>query len=211
MTDPTAPTPPNQPAVTPQQPATTPTSAMPLPGVPVAAKQSHARAWAVGGLALVIALCCGGVGIAALSDGDSEQGVNAAASSAMPSLTTAPAGVATTTAPPSTAPASTAPAVPTYDAPTKSDFKLKVKILRKQCFGSAGCNITYRIDVTYSGAGLDPSTTYEVTYEVKGAEDPIINTFEVTGDSASVQEEEMASTKRSADKLTAVVTSVSEL
>lgn len=50
-----------------------------------------------------------------------------------------------------------------------------------------------------------------MTYEVKGAEDPIINTFEVTGDSASVRQEETASTKRSGDKLTAVATDVSEL
>jgi hypothetical protein len=169
-------------------------------------KRSNVRAWAVGGIALILALCCGGAVIGAVSGDDPKPAADATSSS-----TVRPSNAAPTTATRTTAPATTAPAVATYDTPTKSNFKLAVKILRKQCFGSAGCNITYRIDVTYAGVELDPSATYEVTYEVKGGEDPIVNTFEVTGDSASVQQEEMASTKRSADKLTAVVTSVSNL
>ncbi|MBY8870499.1 hypothetical protein K7640_01425 [Micromonospora sp. PLK6-60] len=119
-----------------------------------------------------------------------------------------------TTAPPTTAAETTtapAPTVALFDEPTKKDFKLAVKVLRKQCFGSAGCNITYRIDVTYTGSGLDPAKTYEVTYEVRGGEDPAVNTFEVTGETASVQQEETGSTRRSGDKLTAVVTDVAEL
>jgi hypothetical protein len=163
--------------------------------------------WVIGGVSvLVLLLSFGGFGVLLANT----NGRGKPASSAAPtsqSTTSAP----TTAAAPTTAPASIAPAVATYDNPTERDFKLKVKILRKQCFGSAGCNITYRIEVTYTGAGLDPSKTYEVTYEVKGAEDPIVNTLEVTGDSASVQQEESAGTKRSTDKLTAVATSVSEL
>lgn len=224
MTDPTSPMPPEQPAGPPQpatplhtSPQLTPPpagTAVPPPGAPLPpgatlpgaatlpAQRSSARAWAVGGIALVIALCCGGVGIAALSDNEAEPAVEASASVSASPSTAAPATAA--------AAPTTEPPAPTYETPTKNDFKLKVKVLSKRCFGSAGCNITYRIDVTYTGTGLDPSRTYEVTYAVKGAEDPIINTFEVTGDSASVQQEEMASTKRSGDKLTAVVTSVSE-
>lgn len=219
MPDPTNPTPPSpghqagmppQPTPTPPAPSSPPPVASPagatLAGPPaptVAGKRSNSRVWIAGGAALVVALCCGGLGIAALGDGETGP-----ASSAAPSRSTAaPTTAAATTA----APATTAPALPVYDTPTKDDFKLKVKVLRKRCFGSAGCNITYRIDVTYTGLGdLDPSKTYEVTYQVKGAEDPIINTFEVTGNSASVQEEEMASTRRAGDKLTAVVTDVSE-
>ena len=227
MTDPTTPMPPdqpaNQPGIPPQPtPAPSGAAAPPPAAQPPAAtlagppsptpptKRSNARAFIVGGVALVIAVCCGGIGIAALSNDEGEP--VGAASSATPSITTAaPTSAAPTTAAPTSAPASTAPALPIYGEPTKSDFKLKVKILRKQCFGSAGCNVTYRIDVTYTGDNdLDPSKTYEVTYQVKGAEDPIINTFEVTGDTASLQDEEMASTKRSTDKLTAVVTDVSE-
>jgi hypothetical protein len=168
---------------------------------PVTDRKKPLISWVVGGAVLVLLLGFGGCGalLATADTGDRPDQVAAApsAASSRPATTSAVA-----------APATTEPPTPTYDAPTKSDFKLKVKILRKQCFGSAGCNVTYRIDVTYTGTGLDPSKTYEVTYQIKGAEDPIINTFEVTGDSASVQEEEMASTRRSGDRLTAVVTEV---
>ncbi|MFI7605873.1 hypothetical protein ACIBTV_12190 [Micromonospora sp. NPDC049366] len=159
--------------------------------------------WIVGGAVLVLLLFFGGCGalLAATDDGDPAKPGTAAASATSVAPTTAAA-----------APTTRAPEpLPVYDTPTKRDFTLAVKILRKQCFGSAGCNVTYRIDVTYTGDGdLDPAKTYEVTYQVKGAEDPIINTFEVSGDSASVQQEESASTRRSGDKLTAVVTDVSE-
>lgn len=166
--------------------------------------------WIVAGVAvLVLLLCFAGCGALLSTTGGEEPVDDETATSAAPQAH--PATSAPTTVAPTTAPATTAPPAPTYGTPTKNDFKLKVKVLRKQCFGSAGCNITYRIDVTYTGdVGLDPSKTYEVTYQVKGTEDPIINTFEVSGDSASVQQEEMASTKRSGDKLTAVVTDVSE-
>ncbi|MEV1147346.1 hypothetical protein [Micromonospora sp. NPDC049799] len=222
MTDPTAPVSPQQPTPDatgshepPQVPPPTSPAVMPpggtLPGAATPPTgRSNAKAWLIGGIALVIALCCGGIGIAAFSDGNSEEPTAAAGSPTSASPTTA---TPTTAAPTTAAPTTAAPtsAAPTYATPTKKDFKLAVKVLRKQCFGSAGCHITYRVNVTYTGSDLDPYTTYELTYEVKGAEDPIINTLEVTGDSASVQDEEMASTKRSSDKLTAVVTDINEL
>jgi hypothetical protein len=93
--------------------------------------------------------------------------------------------------------------------PRRRDFELTVKTLSKQCFGSAGCNLTYRIEVGYDGPPLDPSNTYEVVYEVRGGEDgPQINTLTVEGDQSSVDSEESISTNSSARKLTAVVTSV---
>ncbi|MEU4383442.1 hypothetical protein [Micromonospora echinofusca] len=176
---------------------------------PTPRKKPQVR-WIIAGVAvLVLLLCFGGCRALLATTSGEEPGDGKTATSAAPQAH--PATSAPTTAAPTTAPATTAPPAPTYGTPTKNDFKLKVKVLRKQCFGSAGCNITYRIDVTYIGdVSLDPSKTYEVTYQVKGAEDPVINTFEVSGDSASVQQEEMASTKRSGDKLTAVVTDVSE-
>jgi hypothetical protein len=107
-------------------------------------------------------------------------------------------------------PAATEQAAPAAYTPTPKDFKLTVKTLSKECFGSAGCNITFRIEVGYGGPDLDPSTTWEVTYEIRGAEDPQINTLTVQGDQSSVDQEEIASTKSSATKLKAVVTDVSE-
>jgi hypothetical protein len=106
-----------------------------------------------------------------------------------------------------------APAVvneqPKYAAPTAADFKIGVKILERKCFGSAGCNVTFRITPDYTGAALDPSITWLVTYEVHGVEDgPQINSFEVTGDEASFESEERAQTKSSKTKLTVKVTDV---
>lgn len=75
-------------------------------------------------------------------------------------------------------------AAPQYDEPTVDDFQLDIKTLEKACFGSAGCNVTYRVELAYDGVlGLDPTKTFEITYEVIGGEDPMINTLEATGDS----------------------------
>jgi len=96
--------------------------------------------------------------------------------------------------------------------PSPSDFQLTVKILKKACFGSAGCNVTYRIEVAYGGPSLDPNVTYEVTYEVRGDESGTqTNTLTVTGDQSSVTQEELASTSSSSVKLTAHATSVDVL
>lgn len=100
---------------------------------------------------------------------------------------------------------------PARTVPVAKDFKLTVKTLSKKCFGSAGCNVTFRVLVAYSGPTLDPSTSYEVTYEVRGGEDGAsVNTLTVEGDQSTVQDEEFVSTPSSKTKLTAVVTSVDE-
>lgn len=98
---------------------------------------------------------------------------------------------------------------PTYETPTPASFTVTVKVLKKKCFGSAGCNVTYRIAPEYTGGALDPAVTWLVTYEVHGVEDgPAVNTFEVTGDEASFEAEELASTKSSKSKLSVKVTDV---
>jgi len=108
----------------------------------------------------------------------------------------------------SAAPAAAAPKASFYQ-PQPADFVLTAKVLEKSCFGSAGCNVQYRIEVTYNGAPLDPSKTYEVTYEVNGGEDPEINTLEVTGTKYSADDRESIGTKSSKTELTVTVTSVS--
>jgi hypothetical protein len=152
-----------------------------------------------------------GLGGAAGAAGGSDP--SAVASDPQPTVTVTvpdngptPDPVTTPTNKPS-APATTAP--PKVTEPTAKDFKLTVKTLTKQCFGSAGCNVTYRILVTYSGPTLDPSKEYEVLYEVRGGEDgPVANKLTVADGESSVDEEEMVSTPKSSTKLTAVVTDV---
>jgi hypothetical protein len=95
------------------------------------------------------------------------------------------------------APAPHSAAVPTYSPPpialpTPEDFTIDVKILEKQCFGSAGCNVVYQIDPTYTGATPLTGRTLTVVYEVTGSEyGPQINNFQVNADgSASVDSTE---------------------
>lgn len=98
---------------------------------------------------------------------------------------------------------------PQYATPKAGDFKITVKILEKKCYGSAGCLVTFRIDPQYTGAPLDPSVTWLVTYEVRGVEDgPMVNTFEVTGDEASFDSEENAQTPTTTVKLSVKVTEI---
>lgn len=92
--------------------------------------------------------------------------------------------------------------------PTKSDFKLSLKILSKECFGSAGCDISFRVEPAYSGDEFDPSKTAEVTYEIIGSEDDYTNTFTMTGDTnASVDREESVQTG-TAGKISVKITDV---
>jgi hypothetical protein len=54
----------------------------------------------------------------------------------------------------------------------KSDIELRIKILRKECHGSAGCDVTYRVVV--DGAHMDGwpnSGDVDVSYQVTGSED----------------------------------------
>jgi hypothetical protein len=101
---------------------------------------------------------------------------------------------------------------PAFHEPSKSDFDLTIKTISKECFGSAGCNITFRVKLAYdSSAGqLDPDKTYELTYKIRGGDEPLTNTLEITGEDYSTDQEEFIGTSSSTAKLTAVVTDVEE-
>lgn len=195
MTDQT----PHQPAAPPSwgQPATSPyqpTSPPPLPPQAGPERPVYRRGW-------FLFLTGGLVGLVlGAAIGNSGSSPNRASTTS----TDRPAVTAAATPTPTDPPMTTAVA-----EPKPRDFELTVKTLSKQCFGSAGCNLTYRVEVGYDGPPLDPSNTYEVVYEVRGGEDgPQINTLTVEGDQSSVEREESISTSSSGRKLTAVVTSV---
>jgi hypothetical protein len=120
-----------------------------------------------------------------------------------PTATTKPvAGASHTSAP---------PAAKGYSTPHKADFKLTVKETERQCFGSAGCNVTFRVRVAMTRVMvLDPDKTYELTYRIRGAEDSYTNTLELTGEDYSTDQEENVSTASDV-KLTAVVTDIEEV
>lgn len=113
------------------------------------------------------------------------------------------AGSAAAAAPNVVSAETTEPTTPVVD-----DFEITPKITQKQCFGSAGCNIEFRVDLAYNGPALDPDDTWLVTFEVHGVSDgPLIDSLTLTGDNID-GEVESASLDRSSDKLTAKVTAV---
>lgn len=134
-----------------------------------------------------------------------------------PTATPAPTATVTVTAPgpdvtegantPSDAPTSDAPA--NY-RPSKSDWTVQTKVTSKECFGSAGCNVTVGIHPQYVGSADLPTTgTIEVTYELTGTQDPLVDTFTVTnGDEVSYTKSQNVQTKTSGAKIGAKVTSV---
>jgi len=148
-------------------------------------------------VAVVVGVLAFGIGAVVGNGGGTSSGTSKAAGSTSQSVTTTTEVEVTTTA-------------STYDTPEPSNFELTVKTLSKQCFGSAGCNVTYRIKAGWNGT-YDPAKTYEVVYEVHGDESgPQTNNFTITGDEYQVSQEESASTRSSGVKLTARVTSVDE-
>lgn len=95
--------------------------------------------------------------------------------------------------------------------PAAKDFKITLKTIEKQCFGSgAGCVITYRVGTVTVPTGLDASTTYEVSYKVTGATEPAESTVTISGGKfdAGLVSDQVAQTKNKDAKLIATATAV---
>jgi hypothetical protein len=147
----------------------------------------------------------GGV-LALLVVGGIVQGAQKPAATPAAPVTSASADHASASATPTEAATPDAPAAYT---PTKDDFVVGVKVKKKECFGSAGCLITFRIDPTYIGDDLADGSSVEVTYKVKGAEGGYTNTFTMDSDgTAHLDSAEDIQTASSKTKLSAIVTDV---
>lgn len=100
--------------------------------------------------------------------------------------------------------------VATTDDPTPpkvSDFTLTPKIVEKNCYGSAGCSITLRVEVTMEVLP-DSDASWLVVYEIRGVEDgPEVGNLTITGDRIEGTEENV-STSSSKSKITIKVTSI---
>ena len=102
-------------------------------------------------------------------------------------------------------------ATPVAEAPggpvlTAADIELTVKIKKKDCFGSAGCNVEYEIDAS---VGKEVQRECEVTYDVHGLEDTRTGTLDFHRDGTFEQDKYQAGeTSSSTKKLTAKVTDV---
>lgn len=102
-----------------------------------------------------------------------------------------------------------APAVSEGVAIAARNVKLDLKVREKQCFGSAGCNVTVQVDPTYVGNQDVSSGSWEITYEIRGGEDgAIIETMTLEDGTWTFPEEQSLQTTSSNTKLTAVATEV---
>lgn len=101
---------------------------------------------------------------------------------------------------------------PVYANPRPSDFTMKIKVKRKHCFGSAGCNVEVEPDLAYEGIlPIDPDKTYEITYQISGDESgPVIETISLTDGTSMEYYPSSLSTAGSGTKITGKVTDVTE-
>lgn len=91
--------------------------------------------------------------------------------------------------------------------PDPKDFQINIRVTKQDCYGSAGCNITYQIDPHYTGP--KDLKQWEVTYEVDGGDSPKVNTFTIDASgTASFDKSEFVQTDSSTPHLTGKVTSV---
>lgn len=98
--------------------------------------------------------------------------------------------------------------------PAVKDWVVGVKILKKECFGSAGCNVTFRINPQLmSPLGMVAADTkLEVTYSVLGGDDgPKVNTFTSEGTRSNVDSEESLSVASAKTKIVVKVTDVTDV
>ncbi|MFE4423876.1 hypothetical protein [Streptomyces sp. NPDC056817] len=142
-------------------------------------------------------------------------------------LTALPFGTACSSAPHAAAPSpsASAPSIsaepvsdpttesPAYADPRPSDFTMKLKIKRKHCFGSAGCNVDVEPDLSYGGIlPIDPDKSYEITYQINGDESgPVIETISLTDGTSMEYYPSSLSTASSRTKITGKVTDVAEM
>ncbi len=169
----------------------------PPPYVPPKKKRHTVRTIAIVAGALIVV---GGVA-GALGTGGKKAAAPAHTISSAPSTTTAAIQPPILEQPSDTAPA--------YVTPKKGDFEVTLKVLSKECFGTAGCNVTYRAKLSQSlpTGALDPDVTYDLTYVVHGDESgPQTETMYITGDQYEQPSEGLAQTPSSGTKLTVTVT-----
>jgi len=90
--------------------------------------------------------------------------------------------------------------------PTPQDWTLAVIELSRKCFGSAGCNVEYRIVPAYKGPNLLKGS-YMLLYELDGGDDTQTGNIEVRDGRYAT---EQGSVSTSGGTLTAHVTQILE-
>lgn len=149
---------------------------------------------AAAAVAAVLLLGAGGAIALTLANNDSPSTTSAAQTSAAP-------GASATTA--------WSPPANVYATPVPGDFTLTVVELSRKCFGSAGCNVTFSIQLAnVSGNTFDPAKSYKIVYAINEAEDTYSNNLTITGTQYSYRSEEFVQVKNKSTKLTATITAI---
>lgn len=100
---------------------------------------------------------------------------------------------------------------PTYPQVNADSFSIGLRTTQRQCFGSAGCNVTVEPELTYLGSSsdLDPDAVYEITYEIHGDESgPVIQTAELTNQTSLSYRPSLISTATAITELSVEITDV---
>jgi hypothetical protein len=145
---------------------------------------------AVAGAGIAVALVAGiGIGYAAAPNTSTNEDSASPATASPTSSSSTPSPSAQETSSPSPSPAGNL---------TKSDIELSLKTTQRQCFGSAGCNVTVEVRASVDQLVLDAlpaDGTWDVTYQISGDESgPIIGTFSLYGNGKYDVNEEFLST-----------------
>ncbi|MFF9021100.1 hypothetical protein [Streptomyces eurythermus] len=100
---------------------------------------------------------------------------------------------------------------PTHAEVTAGNFTISLRTTKRQCFGSAGCNMTVEPKLTFLGdsTSIDPDAVYEITYEIHGDESgPVIETAELSDQTSLNYRPSMISTASAAKKVSVEITGV---
>lgn len=166
------------------------------PGPPATPKRNRTNAIIIGAAAAVIAaVVTTGIVVVQSGDGDSKPATTAAASSTPAAEVT---DAATDTG-------------PTYTDLDVDSFTIELKTKSRQCFGSAGCNVTVEPDLTLvvDSESVDPAAVYEITYEIHGDESgPVIETAELTDRTSLNYTQSVISTGSASTKVSVEITDV---
>ncbi|MYT05434.1 hypothetical protein GT021_13135 [Streptomyces sp. SID5470] len=102
---------------------------------------------------------------------------------------------------------------PTYGEVEADSFSIDLRTTARQCFGSAGCNVTVEPELTYLGSSgvLDPDAVYEITYEIHGDESgPVIQTAELTNQTSLSYRKSLISTPSASTELSVEITDIQQ-
>ena len=197
----------------PQPPAAPPPPVLPPPAfpppspieAPSPSNKRRANAVVIGSAAAVIAaIVTTGIVVVGATTGSTPNDDK-------PSTTAAPSSAGEDLAAPFAEPDPEPDPEPTYAQVDADSFSIDLRTTERQCFGSAGCNVTVEPELTYLGTStdLDPDAVYEITYEIHGDESgPVIQTAELTNQTSLSYRPSLISTPSASTELSVEITDI---